>query len=124
MQQRMLAVFEPEQQEYVYGVAWSPFRPAVFACATGSGRVLIYDLVESKNVPAHTLYAEEHFRGRRVRATRVRFHPRQRDFISASYSNGQVHVYQLNYSLATMQKNELKLLSSLMESEESEQTKS
>ncbi len=39
-----LAVLEPDAG-YLYDVQWSPARPLVFAAATGSGAVVVYDLL-------------------------------------------------------------------------------
>ena len=41
---RPVLVFEPGYNEYLLDVAWSPFRPAVFAAVSNTGNAYIYDL--------------------------------------------------------------------------------
>ena len=52
---RPIAIFEPGYTEYLMCVAWSPFRPTVFAAASNNGTVYIYDLTLSKQVPSYVL---------------------------------------------------------------------
>ena len=52
---RPIAIFEPGYTEYLMGIAWSPFRPTVFAAVSNSGTVYIYDLILSKQVPSYIL---------------------------------------------------------------------
>lgn len=48
-------------------------------------------------------------------AQTLSFNPRQRDFLAIGYHDGFVRIYRLNYQLSNVQKNELKVLQSLLE---------
>lgn len=111
---RPIAIFEPGYTEYLMGVAWSPFRPTVFAAVSNSGTVYIYDLILSKQVPTYILdYKPSPLTDQACKnktAYALSFNPRQRDFLAVSYHDGTIRIFRLNYSLANVQKNELKVL--------------
>lgn len=117
---RPCAIFEPGYNEYLFNIAWSPFRPAVFACISNLGTIYIYDLALSKQVPSYVLKYQEMGVGKitsskeRV-AYSIMFNPRQRDFLAVGFHDGCVRIYQLNYALANRRNDELKIMQSYLE---------
>jgi len=115
IESRPIAIFEPGYTEYLLDVAWSPFRPTVFASLTNTGTVYIYDLILSKQVPSYILdYKPSALSepSKTKSAYALAFNPKQRDFLAVSFHDGTVRIFRLNYSLANVQKNELKVLKS------------
>lgn len=51
-------------------------------------------------------------------AKQIKFNPKQRDFIAVAYLDGFCRIYQLSYRLANIQRNELKLLTQLLDEKE------
>jgi WD40 repeat protein len=41
--------------DYVYDVQWSPINPAVFACADGTGRLDLWNLINDTEVPSASI---------------------------------------------------------------------
>eukprot|EP00347_Sterkiella_histriomuscorum_P003637 403363522 len=121
---RPVAMFEPGGYgacEYLLSVEFSPFRPAVFAAVGNSGNVYIYDLVQSKSAPSYILKNQDEGVSHSLRVSQsVCFNPRQRDFLAVGYHDGFARIYRLNYQLANIQKNELKVLQSFLEEKGSE----
>lgn len=122
---RPVAVFEPSFGEYLQAVIWSPYRPTVFVAVSDSGTVYIYDLFLSRQAPSyalpytHSLQASDRAANQKNAYT-LAFNPRQRDFLAVGYHDGTAKVFQLNYSLSTQKKDELKFLKqSFLEQKES-----
>lgn len=91
---RPIASFEPAINEYLLDVEWSPFRPSVFAAVSNEGSIYIFDLVQSNKSPVQTLkHPDPGAAARHKGARRIRFNPRQRDFIAVSYLDGYARVY-------------------------------
>lgn len=111
---RPVAVFEPGFNEYLQSVIWSPFRPTVFVTISTTGTVYIYDLVLSRQTPSYVLPYTSTYQSEYVSklntAYTLSFNPRQRDFLAVGYHDGSAKIFQLNYSLSTQKKDEIKLL--------------
>lgn len=111
---RPVAVFEPGFNEYLQSVIWSPFRPTVFVTISNTGTVYIYDLVLSRQTPSYVLPYTSTYQSEYVSklntAYTLSFNPRQRDFLAVGYHDGSAKIFQLNYSLSTQKKDEIKLL--------------
>ena len=111
---RPVAVFEPGFNEYLQSVIWSPFRPTVFVTISNTGTVYIYDLVLSRQSPSYVLPYTSTYQSEYVSklntAYTLSFNPRQRDFLAVGYHDGSAKIFQLNYSLSTQKKDEIKLL--------------
>jgi WD repeat-containing protein 34 len=114
---RPVAVFEPGYGEYLQSVLWSPFRPTVFVTVSNTGTVYIYDLLLSKQTPSYVLpytqslqTAADATHTNQKSALSLSFNPRQRDFLAVGYHDGTAKIFQLNYSLSTQKKDEIKLL--------------
>lgn len=105
----------------VTGVQFSPTRPLVFAAASMSGCVYLYDLVENENSPTVVLQvppeSDEDVNGgagavagkrptgrRREKKTNallsdLAFNRKQRGFVAASDLSGAVHIWKLGWGL-------------------------
>ena len=123
---RPVAVFEPTYNEYLLSVIWSPFRPTVFVTVSDAGTVYIYDLLLSKQTPSYVLPYTQNINTKVERISSQKsgyclsFNPRQRDFLAVGYHDGTARIFQLNYSLSTQKKDEIKLLKqSFLEQKES-----
>ena len=110
---RPVAIFEPGNNEYLQAVIWSPFRPSVFVSVYNNGTVYIYDLFLSKKAPSYVLPYTQSLQSSYTTSKAgycLCFNPRQRDFLAVGYHDGSAKIFQLNYSLSTQQKDELKFL--------------
>lgn len=114
---KAVAQFEPANGEYLNCVAWSPFRPAVFACVSNMGTLFIYDLVRSKQGPFQTIKFESDVSVplRYRQASQICFNPRQRDYISVGYHDKIVRVYKMARVLSNMNSDDHKTLQSYLE---------
>jgi len=56
LQTQPVVTLEPNAG-YLYAASWSPTRPLVIAVATGSGKLLMYDLKQTSSSPVQQLDA-------------------------------------------------------------------
>ena len=94
LQARPLFTLEPEQG-YIYGLDWSPSRPAVVAATTSNGAVVLYDLLCSRVAPAEVLSASE--RGGAVHA--IAFNRKRSRLVATGDVAGVVRVWSLSDAL-------------------------
>lgn len=77
LNQRPVSTFEPGVNEYLLDVAWSPFRPAVFATVSNLGTLYIYDLMQSNKSPIQVIkHPDPGAAARHKGAKTVKFNPR------------------------------------------------
>lgn len=100
---------------------FSPTRPLVFAAASHDGCVHVFDLLQSTVGPVATLSApaaapagpSTEKQRKRVYLTAFAFNKRQREFIAACDSDGDVHIWQLSWDLSNRQAREEDVLIAL-----------
>jgi hypothetical protein len=82
-----------------------------------SGNIYMFDLLVSKSQPAYILGVDEKKKSLRKApsAQCLSFNPKQRDFLSVGYTDGITKIYQLNYSLSNIQKDDYKVLNSYLD---------
>ena len=125
------------------GVQFSPTRPLVFAAASMSGCIFLFDMMDRENGPVAVLEVPEKDendsdapvvdengrggsgggKGRSSRATAsdsrhpvlsdISFNRKQRGMIAASDLSGAVHIWRLGWSLTTAQPDEVQALERL-----------
>ena len=87
-------------------MAWSPFRPTVFAAVNNNGTVYIYDLTRSKQVPSYVIDYKAppsiDQLSKNKTAYSIAFNPKQRDFLAIGYHDGTTRIFRLNYSLSNV----------------------
>ena len=102
---------------------FSPIRPLVFAAATTTGLVYLYDLGVSKSVPVSTLEilnsgSKNHQEERNTKLpsiTGLAFNQKQRDLLAACDTNGEIHIWRLGWNLSNKQFTENTILDSIAE---------
>eukprot|EP00501_MAST-03F_sp_TOSAG23-6_P002014 GSMAST32.ASY1.ANO1.2099.1 assembled CDS len=90
---------------YVYSVAWSAFRPLLFATGTEDGSIFLYDLFANQHCPIETLIPSDNEVGAAVNC--ICFNPRQRDFLAAGDASGAIWIWKLPWHLSNEQQGEL-----------------
>ncbi len=122
-----LKELEPSQSDKagLTDAAWSCSRPTVFATASASGKVYVFDVRQSPADPVDTLLPtgtlEVDQAGRRVKlpkANRLAFNPKVRDLLSVAYSDGSVVIYSLPASLSDYQAGDQEVLLKVFESKD------
>ena len=102
---------------YLYAIAWSKTRPAVFGVAAEDGNVYIYDLKTDKIAQAMTLNKHNVVNGVASKAASpmldLEFNPRQRNFVAAGNAAGKVYVWKLPWRLSNLQPDEMSVLEAL-----------
>lgn len=120
----------------VTGVQFSPTRPLVFAAASMSGCVYLYDLVENENCPTAVLEVPsgfssddgqgaggettKHSSGRRGSSSStpsllsdLAFNRKQRGFVAAADLSGAVHIWRLGWGLTAAAPSETEKLEAI-----------
>ena len=104
-----LLKIDHDSLEFFFCVEWSPFRPGVFICGSGSGELLIYDLSYSRYVPLETKLTNKEKRPVYV----VKFNKKRRQLVASGDGSGTVVVWALSSELCNQKQNELNLLERL-----------
>uniref|UniRef100_A0A1A7YWC3 Dynein, cytoplasmic 2, intermediate chain 1 n=1 Tax=Iconisemion striatum TaxID=60296 RepID=A0A1A7YWC3_9TELE len=94
---------------YVFQVEWSPWRPLVFAAATGRGEIQIFDLARRSLRPAATMVTEGSGRA----ATCLAFNHHNPRLVAGGNSDGSVYVWQLSCDLMDQNPTEISQLEQL-----------
>jgi len=105
LQPRPVHVTEPCSAS-IFGAAWSPARPLVFAAAAADGNLYIYDMKRSKGRPDVTLKVTDD----RSAVHAVSFNPRNPELLATADAQGFVKVWQLSHFLSNLTQGEQQLL--------------
>ena len=97
---------DTDSLHYLLSAEWSPFRPTVFVCGSGSGEVLVYDLSYSRVVPVERLLSNN--KERPVYA--VKFNKKRRQLVATGDGTGTVVIWELSSELCNQKPNELREL--------------
>lgn len=113
----LLVIEVSPTSSYLYAVAWSKTRPAVFGVTAEDGNVYIYDLMMDKIAPVVTLKKHETADGIVAKSTSpmlaLDFNPRQRNFVAAGDAAGKIYIWKLSWRLANLQSDEMTVLEAL-----------
>merc|ERR1712166_1044990 len=94
---------------YLFDVAWSPSRPMVYATASETGHVVIYDLAKSKLTPSISLQVTE--KAKPVYS--VAFNPKKQRLLASGDACGKVKIWSLSNDLMLQQQSEMSALNEL-----------
>ena len=97
---------DTDSLRYLLCAEWSPFRPAVFVCGSGSGEALVYDLSHSRVVPVERLLSNS----KEIPVYAVKFNGKRRQLLATGDGAGTVVVWELSSELCNQKPNELRVL--------------
>jgi WD40 repeat protein len=80
--------------DYVYDVQWSPINPAVFACADGTGRLDLWNLINDTEVPSASILIDG-----TPALNKIRWSPTGHQ-IAIGDDQGRINLFDLNESFA------------------------
>ncbi|KAL8562746.1 hypothetical protein ACOMHN_022621 [Nucella lapillus] len=109
LQAQPVVTIEPAKG-YLYAASWSPVSPTVFATATESGHLLLYDLTSANLVPAHTVEASP----TKQPVFCLQFNIKQKQLLATGDAGGSVRVFKLSKDLITTSAHKLEQLENLI----------
>ena len=103
--------FEPVRKNLTC-IRWSPFRPLVFATASGDGRLFIYDLQDGQMHPTLSLDVCKDD----IPINSIAFNPRQSEYMAVTGEENTVRIFELvqRFSNDTNMDRETRLLQRLL----------
>ncbi|KAI6649770.1 hypothetical protein LOD99_6559 [Oopsacas minuta] len=104
-----IMMIHTNSHHYLFCAEWSPFRPGVFICGSGSGEILIYDICHSRHVPVDTILTNIEKRP----VYTVKFNEKRRQLVASGDGTGTVVIWELSSELCNQKQNELKVLERL-----------
>lgn len=107
LKSKPLVVIAPSEG-YLFGIAWSPFRPLVFGAASDDGNLYIYDLLHNRAKPAVMLRVDTSVNKAAVYS--FAFNPKISEYIATGDSKGIVKIWQLSEFLSREQQGEKAIL--------------
>lgn len=109
LQAQPVFVMEPGKG-YLFSASFSPVCPTVFAAASESGHLLLYDISSGNFVPAHTVEASP----TKQPVYCLQFNPKQTQLIATGDGAGTVRIFKLSKDLVQSSGNKLDLLENLI----------